>query len=158
MRELILGHEEAGYGRIITLNSKILMDVLINRIKSGLGLKYGILSFLRSTKMGVQVGRPRKGENSLIGSIAVCAGSGSGVFKLVSKEVDVLLTGELSHHEVLAAIAKGQHVILCGHTNTERGFLKTLQHKLQDDLDTKVGASQIQVVISTQDHDPLETM
>ena len=70
--------------------------------------------------------------------------------------MDVLFTGELSHHEVLAAVAKGQHVILCGHTNTERGFLKILQTQLQRDLDEQVGPKKVCVDISSNDHDPIE--
>ena len=41
--------------------------------------------------------------------------------------MDVLLTGEMSHHEVLAANAEGKHVILSDHSNTERGYLPVLQ-------------------------------
>jgi len=70
--------------------------------------------------------------------------------------VDVLFTGELSHHEVLAAVEKGQHVILCGHTNTERGFLKILQKRLQNDIDHQVGPSKVHVDISNYDKDPIE--
>jgi len=84
--------------------------------------------------------------------VALCAGSGSSVFKSLSEDVDVLFTGELSHHEVLAAVAKGQYVILCGHTNTERGFLKILQSQLQEDL----AVTNIEVIISEKDADPLE--
>jgi putative NIF3 family GTP cyclohydrolase 1 type 2 len=73
-------------------------------------------------------------------------------------DVDVLLTGELSHHEVLASIAKGQHVILCGHTNTERGFLAVLQPQLQRELEKEMGPSRVQVKISTTDHDPIEIL
>lgn len=39
-------------------------------------------------------------------------------------EVDLLFTGELSHHEALAAIEQGKVVITAFHSNTERGFLK----------------------------------
>jgi putative NIF3 family GTP cyclohydrolase 1 type 2 len=53
----------------------------------------------------------------MIKSVAVCAGSGSSVLRGVP--ADVYLTGEMGHHEVLAAIASNTHVILCEHTNTE---------------------------------------
>ena len=35
---------------------------------------------------------------------------------------DVFVTGEMSHHEVLAADAGGTAVVLAGHSNTECGF------------------------------------
>jgi putative NIF3 family GTP cyclohydrolase 1 type 2 len=68
----------------------------------------------------------------------------------------MLYTGELSHHEVLAAVAKGQYVVLCGHSNTERGFLNVLKFNLQHVLDDQVGQGAIEVIISTKDRDPLE--
>jgi putative NIF3 family GTP cyclohydrolase 1 type 2 len=95
-------------------------------------------------------------RNEMVDTVALCAGSGASVFKALSNKVDLLFTGELSHHEVLAAVAKGQHVILCGHTNTERGFLKVLQRTLQTNLDEDTLPGNIEVVISKQDHDPLQ--
>lgn len=40
----------------------------------------------------------------------------------------------MQHHEVLGAVARGRYVILCGHTNTERGYLPILAKKLLDAL------------------------
>ena len=88
-------------------------------------------------------------------TIALCAGSGATVFQSLSTEVDALLTGELSHHEVLSAVSKGQHVILCGHTNTERGFLTTLRQNLQTSLDSEIGPNNLEVIISEKDRHPL---
>ena len=99
----------------------------------------------------------RTGKSAFIQSIALCAGSGSSVFKEIKRDVDVLFTGELSHHEVLAATERGTHVILCGHTNTERGFLKILKKDLQSHLDKMVGPQTTEVCVSTKDHDPIET-
>lgn len=39
-------------------------------------------------------------------------------------DVDLLFTGELSHHEALAAIEKGKCVITTFHSNSERGFFR----------------------------------
>ena len=60
-----------------------------------------------------------------VSSIAVCAGSGSSVLKGV--EADVYITGEMSHHEVLDAVSCRRTVILCEHSNTERGYLLKLR-------------------------------
>jgi putative NIF3 family GTP cyclohydrolase 1 type 2 len=103
----------------------------------------------------VQYAHPGR-SNDTVSTVALCAGSGASVFKALSNDVDVLFTGELSHHEVLAAVAKGQHVILCGHTNTERGFLSTLQRTLQRQLDEDNVPGEIEVIISKQDQDPLQ--
>ncbi|KAK0219586.1 hypothetical protein EDD85DRAFT_780476 [Armillaria nabsnona] len=43
-------------------------------------------------------------------TIAICAGSGGSM--LVGRDADVYLTGEMSHHKVLASVAVGKHVIL----------------------------------------------
>lgn len=65
-----------------------------------------------------------------ISSVAICAGSGGGLFAGLGKngeeDVDLLFTGELSHHEALAAIEQGKCVIALFHSNTERGFLHSV--------------------------------
>lgn len=87
-------------------------------------------------------------EKMEIKTVAVCAGSGASVLHGV--KADLYLTGEMSHHEVLDAACKGTHVVLCDHSNTERGFLKVVQRRLVDKLETKV-----QVIVSEVDRDPL---
>ncbi|ORZ32814.1 GTP cyclohydrolase 1 type 2/Nif3 [Catenaria anguillulae PL171] len=72
-------------------------------------------------------------SNHLVRTIAICAG----------------------HHEVLAAVQTKTHVVLCEHTNTERGYLAAvLQRKLQEEL-TVAGADGVHVVVSRVDRDPL---
>lgn len=47
----------------------------------------------------------------------------------------MLFTGELSHHEALAATEKGQCVITLFHSNSERGYLSSvLREKLTNVL------------------------
>ncbi len=46
-----------------------------------------------------------------IKKIGLCAGSGGSMFKNLN--VDLLFTGELSHHEALAAKERGISVITC---------------------------------------------
>ena len=67
--------------------------------------------------------------------------------------MDLWLTGEMSHHEVLDATHQGISVVLTDHSNTERGFLKVLQPKLVEILDQK-----IKVIISEKDRDPLQVV
>ena len=66
---------------------------------------------------------------------------------------DLYVTGEMSHHEVLDAVHRGRSVILCDHSNTERGFLSNLQKTLTDLFENK-----ITVIQSTVDKDPLEVV
>ena len=85
-------------------------------------------------------------------TIAVCAGSGASV--LSGCKADVFITGEMSHHEVLDAIHNGSSVILCEHTNTERGFLKPWSETLKEIL----GQQNVNILISDVDKDPLKVV
>jgi putative NIF3 family GTP cyclohydrolase 1 type 2 len=88
----------------------------------------------------------------LIQTVAVCAGSGASVLKDIP--ADVYVTGEMGHHEVLAALEQGTSVILCEHTNTERGYLSlVLQSRLQHEL-----GQGLDVVVSQVDQDPLKVV
>ena len=44
--------------------------------------------------------------------------SSKGSSVLGNVKADLYLTGEMSHHEVLAAVENGTHVILVEHTNS----------------------------------------
>ena len=90
-------------------------------------------------------------SESKVQSIAVCAGSGSSV--LAGSKADLWITGEMSHHEVLHAIHTGTSVILCEHSNTERGFLKVFASKLSCILENLLS-----VEVSEIDEDPLKIM
>lgn len=78
-----------------------------------------------------------------------------------------------SQHDVLAAVAAGRHVILCtfhsvwpfleifahvllgGHTNTERGYLPILASRLRDELAASQGPDAPEVLVSEEDRHPL---
>ncbi|KAI0050594.1 NGG1p interacting factor 3 [Auriscalpium vulgare] len=148
--ELIHSEHESGRGgtgRIARLEEKVSMQTLQERIKTHLRLEH------------LQVALNTVSPEKEIGSIAICAGSGGSM--LLDVDADVYFTGEMAHHEVLAAIAAGKNVVLCGHTNTERGYLPTLASKLQDTFASADGqelgfASQLSVSISAKDRHPLD--
>jgi putative NIF3 family GTP cyclohydrolase 1 type 2 len=60
----------------------------------------------------------------------------------------LFITGELKHHDVLHAQARDCAVLVAGHTNTERGWLKRLRKRLRAGLDAEVFLSRV-------DSDPL---
>lgn len=88
---------------------------------------------------------------------------------MISKtRADLYLTGEMRHHDVLAAVENGTSVILCEHSNTlvnesklkylftgntERGYLTELKSKLEN-----VFESRVVVEISKVDSDPLKVV
>lgn len=89
--------------------------------------------------------------DSPIKTIAVCAGSGASVFN-GARRVDMQITGELTHHGVLDAVHRGTSVILCDHTNTERGFLKVIKQRFEQIWSD----DQVTMFVSERDRDPLE--
>ena len=56
----------------------------------------------------------------------------------------------MGHHEVLAATSQGTAVILCEHSNSERGFLQVYLSLLQ----ARTGPD-ITIVVANSDSDPL---
>ena len=54
--------------------------------------------------------RSRTGK-ARIQSVGICAGSGASF--LEGAQADLWWTGEMSHHEILATVAGGTHVVLC---------------------------------------------
>lgn len=126
----VSGHQGAGMGRIIRFPAPVPLTEIVDRITLGLGNPKG---FPIAVPQGKQVGEMQ------ISSIALCAGSGGGLFSEAEKngeDVDLYFTGELSHHEALAAIEKGKCVIALFHSNTERGFLHGV---LREQLETQIG-------------------
>ncbi|WP_372808376.1 Nif3-like dinuclear metal center hexameric protein [Pontiella sp.] len=127
---------DAGQGRLVELKTPVKIKTLTQRVKKHLGLKNLRLAEAAEADRPVQ-------------TVALCAGAGTDAFKGVT--ADCYLTGEMSHHNVLAATLGGSHVILCEHTNTERGYLPTLGRILGKAL----GAG-VEIGVSAKDADPLQ--
>jgi dinuclear metal center YbgI/SA1388 family protein len=127
------GQEGAGVGRIFTFDKPMMFEDIIIRVKAHLGLDYV---------------RKAVGYHKPIRNVAICAGSGYSVIS--SAKCDLYITGEMSHHETLACIAKKSNVILCEHSNSERGYLQVFKDLLNKELD-----SEYKIIVSTSDKDPL---
>jgi dinuclear metal center YbgI/SA1388 family protein len=130
----------AGMGRVLTTAAPMTLPHVVDRLKQNLGLPT------------VRVAKPHEwSPQHSIHRIAICAGSGSSVFRKLSVDVDLVVSGEMGHHEVLAANGNNQAVVLCEHTNSERGFLSDV---LAPFLRNELGES-TQVYVSEADRDPL---
>lgn len=144
---------KTGYGRVGKFDgggSKKLSE-LVPLLKEGLGIPSLRVALPGGSQ--ASAGGIKAGEALDITTVAVCAGSGGSVFKGLGKNgpVDLVITGELSHHEVLALNDQGTAVILAEHTNTERGFLsQVLEPFLKEALQ-----GQQQLLVSSVDADPL---
>lgn len=112
------GYEKtgAGMGRIVRFSSPQPLLSIIDRIGLGLGNPRGF---------PIAIPQGKEASDISISSVAICAGSGGSLFRDLD-DVDLLFTGELSHHEALAAIESGKCVITLFHSNTERGFLHSV--------------------------------
>ncbi|KAE8356880.1 GTP cyclohydrolase 1 type 2/Nif3 [Aspergillus coremiiformis] len=108
--------DSAGMGRLVTFSRPQRLTSLIDRIADGVGYPGGI---------PIAIPQGAAIEELMIRTVGVCPGSGSSV--LMKGEVpDLLFTGEMSHHEALAAIERGKVVVALAHSNTERGYLRAV--------------------------------
>lgn len=127
-----------GAGRRLTLDRPATIGELCDRLKSHLGrarVRYALASDVeRFSTIGVV---PGAGE-SMLGDAA-------------SAGCELFVTGEMRHHDIVAALHRGVSVLLAGHTNTERGYLPRLARRLGESLP---GA---RVEISRADRDILTT-
>lgn len=129
-----------GMGRLCTLDESVSLATVIERIKQHLKLPH--------VRLALGAG---KTLDSQVKVVALCAGSGSSV--LQGAKADLYLTGEMSHHDVLDAVSQGINVILCEHSNTERGFLSDLRDMLDAHLENKIN-----IILSERDRDPLHVI
>jgi len=126
---------DAGQGRLVELKKPVKFKTLTTRIKKYLGLK------------SVRIAKPA--EDTPIQTVALCAGAGISAFEGI--QADCYLTGEMSHHNVLASTLSGSHIILCEHTNTERGYLPTFGKLLKKAL-----GQGVDIQCSKIDADPIQ--
>jgi putative NIF3 family GTP cyclohydrolase 1 type 2 len=137
----LLAEPGLGAGRLLELDTPISLPEAVARLKIHLGVTQ-----LRVASSGPQdAGAP-------IARVAVCSGAGGSLFERVSG-VDLFVTGEMRHHDVLAKLRAGASVILSEHTHTERGFLPELARTL-----VELAAGELDVVVSARDADPLQSV
>ena len=107
----------AGQGRLMRLRAPMTARSIARSLAAGLRLKHIEL-----------VGDPSQ-RHAVIG---LCAGSGGELIAGARRQgATLFITGELKHHDRLDAAAHGTSVVLCGHTETERPYLRVLARRLQ---------------------------
>jgi dinuclear metal center YbgI/SA1388 family protein len=105
-----------GPGRVGTLRAPAEARTLAARLRDTLGVP------------GVRVASCGDGTSD---RVAVCPGAGGSLADAaVAAGAGIFVTGEMRHHDVLAALDLGLSVVLAGHTNTERGYLPVLAERL----------------------------
>ena len=125
-----------GLGRIGKLEKPMQLSRIVERIKKYTGAKtFGIVG----------------NEKRLVKTAAVCAGAcGKIINSVIAAKADLYLTGELKHHEALAAQEAGLTCICLSHTVSERFILKKLAKQLQKQI------RQVTIKISRKDMDPFK--
>ena len=123
-----------GLGRIGELARPMKMTQIIEKIKKVTGAKaVGLVG----------------DEKKLVKTAAVCAGTCGKIINLViAAKADLYLTGELKHHQALAAQEAGLTCICLSHTVSERFILKKLAKQLQKQLKGTI------ISVSKKDRDP----
>ena len=125
-----------GLGRIGKLAKPLRIEQIIERIKKHTGAEACGL-----------IGK----EKRLVKTAAVCAGTCGAIINLViAAKADLYLTGELKHHQALAAQEAGLTCICLSHTVSERFILKKFAKQLQKQLNS------VTIRISKKDADPFK--
>ncbi len=128
--------DKIGLGRIGLLEKPMQLSAILKKIRSATGAKVA----------GIVGNKNRKVKKA-----AVCAGSCSKlVMKVISEKCDLYVTGEIKHHQAIAAQEAGVTVICLSHTVSERFILKKIAKELQKSL------KDVKIIISKKDKDPFE--
>ena len=136
--------EPVGVGREMVFAEPVDLDELCKRLSTHLGATLSTQQLDPYLRVALS---NRGGYQQPIQRIALCPGAGGSVFEGMG-QVDLLVTGELRHHDILAWSQKGTAVILTEHTRCERGYLQYYAKLLRETLNFTVQCSQV-------DDDPL---
>lgn len=131
-----------GQGREVVLRRGAPLDAIVARLKRHLGLAR--LRVARSPFHGGPDAPP-------IRQVALVAGAGGQILRTVG--ADLYVTGEMRHHDVAAACARGTSVVLAEHTHTERGYLPILGDRLSRAL-----GGRVEVIVARTGREPIQIL
>ena len=141
-QSLDLSKPQAGQGRIIQFARPISLATLTQRIKDLLHLEH----------LNVAPAEGVSTRKKTIQRVGLCAGAGHSLLEEAGP-LDAFFTGEMRHHDILAAACSGTAIVFAGHTRTERPFLRDYRSQIK-----KAGASSVDWLISRMDRSPDEIM
>ncbi|KAI8193296.1 Protein NIF3-like protein [Colletotrichum sp. SAR 10_65] len=137
------GFEGSGYGLLCTFRQPESLAAIIRRVAERVGMR----------RVMVASPDPKRVSTARVDAVAVCAGSGWDVVK--GARADVIVTGEMSHHNALKAVQEGKTVVTVFHSNSERGYLtEVMKPLLEGELKGKEAG--VQVLVSEADRDPFD--
>jgi len=116
----IRGRHTEGIGRVADLEKRITLRQCCELVKKVFSLE-NVKVF---GNLEAQIGR-----------IAICPGSGKSVIKTALKKgADVLITGDIGHHDGIDAVAQNLAIIDAGHYGVEHIFIKDMVEYLKENL------------------------
>ena len=132
----------SGMGRVGGFGKSVTEQTLISRIKRGLGVKH------------VLVARPQGRSSQVTVRRAACAAGSCGEMWRQAANVGATfyVTGEMKHHDALAASAAGLTVVCVGHSNSERMVLQPLAARLTAEV------PDVRWLVSQTDRDPFDIL
>ncbi|MCB9847877.1 MAG: Nif3-like dinuclear metal center hexameric protein [Phycisphaeraceae bacterium] len=81
--------------------------------------------------LGVDAVKLASAGEAPIATVGVCPGSGGSLIEsAIADGCQLFVTGEVTHHEALAAVQRGCSILLAGHTNTEGGYLRRYAERI----------------------------
>ena len=123
-----------GIGRVGRLPGAITLEMVANLLRRSIGVERLLIA--------------GDGE-AMISTVAVCAGAGGSLLKdAIAARVDLYVTGEMRHHDALAARRAGVSVICTLHSNSERATLAVLARRLGERVPN------VSFAVSVADRDP----
>ena len=114
----VCDEEELGIGKIGDLKKDMSLDELIKLVKTKFDLSH-------VSVFG------RENINSNIRRVAISPGSGKGMYKYAVKRADVLITGDITHHDGLDAANDGVCIIDATHYGLEHVFTDKIVNDLK---------------------------
>jgi dinuclear metal center YbgI/SA1388 family protein len=131
------GKPEKGIGRVGTLPGRSTLGSLARSLKKA-----------TKSKVAAIVGQP----GTRVQKAAVCVGAAGRLplEKKRSADADVIVTGEMRHHDALTLLRNGKTAIALGHWESERPALKDLEEKLSQSLGS------VNINISQKDVGPFQ--
>jgi dinuclear metal center YbgI/SA1388 family protein len=127
--------EGTGLGRVGDIAPEALTKVVL-RIKEALGLEYVLTASPGS-------------RDSVVSRVAVAAGAGGELLAEACRQrAELFVTGEIRHHDALAAVARGVAVVATLHSNSERAAIRAYAARLGRKLEG------VTVLASESDADP----
>ncbi len=112
---------QQGIGRVLTLSQSMTLEMCAKMVKEAFGLP------------NVQVFGNMDQE---IHVLAISPGSGkSEIPEALQKRADVLITGDIGHHEGIDAVAQGMAVVDAGHYGIEHIFIADIGNFIREKIE-----------------------